>query len=114
MNEERWGAIVGQIKDNEKLEVLNEYTQDLDEEDGPGSVDVIEFNGPLGKIKLERTTQPLIIDKKSIASRRIGSDATVEYKYSDTETVSRFKAYRWDDNNETWVEMEMERGEMNF
>lgn len=114
MTEERWEQIVGQIKDNEKLELIDERCEDLPEEAGPGSVEIIEFIGPLGKMKLERTTQPLIIDKKVLGSRRIGSDSTIEYKYSDTEKVHRFTAYRMDPDDEIWVEMKMDRGEMIF
>ncbi len=113
MTDEKWESIIAQIKDN--FEVLDQRTEDLSDEAGPGSsVEIIEFKGPLGRIKLERTTKPLVIDKKTIGSRRIGSQTTVEYIYSDTEKIHKFNAYRFDPNNEVWVEMKMERGEMAF
>ena len=114
MTEEKWQNIIAQIKDGDKFEEINHQTQDLPEEMGPGTVEIIEFKGPLGQMKLERTTQPLVIDKKTIGSRRIGSDTKVEYIYSDTEKVHKFKAYRLDENNGEWVEMQMDRGEMTF
>ena len=112
MTDERWENIIGRIKD--KFEGIDQRTEDLPEEAGPGTVEIVEFKGPLGQMKLERTTQPLVIDKKTIGSRRIGSDTTVEYIYSDTEKIHRFKAYRLDPDNEVWVEMKMDRGEMIF
>jgi len=112
MTDERWQQIIGQIKDS--FEIIDERTEDLPEASGPGFVEIVEFNGPLGRIKLERTTQPLVIDKKTIGSRRIGSNTKVEYVYSDTEKINRFKAYRWDNNDGIWVEMAMGKGAMVF
>ena len=112
MTDEKWQQVIGQIKDN--FELIDQRTEDLPEDEGPGSVEIVEFNGPLGKMKLERTSRPLVLDKKTIGSRRIGSDTTVEYVYSDTEKVHKFIAYRFDENNQNWVEMEMEKGNMVF
>lgn len=112
MTDEKWQKIIGQIKDSFK--VSDQRQEDLSSDIGGGTVEIIEFDGPLGRMKLERTTQPLVIDKKTIGSRRIGSDTKVEYIYSDTEKIHKFKAYRYDDNNDNWVEMEMSRGEMVF
>ena len=112
MTDERWQDILGRIKDN--FEVLDHRTEELAADEGPGSVEAIEFNGPLGRMKLSRTTKPLVLGKKTIGSKRIGSDTTVEYLYSDTEKTHQFGAYRWNEDNETWVEMSKERGEMIF
>ncbi|MFA6254865.1 MAG: hypothetical protein WC675_02375 [Patescibacteria group bacterium] len=112
MTDEKWQNTIAQVKDN--FEVIDHRTEDLPEEIGPGTAEIIEFKGPLGRMKLERTTKPLVLDKKTIGSRRIGSDTRVEYVYSDTEKVHKFKAYRYDPAGDNWVEMEMSRGEMAF
>jgi len=112
MNDERWQTIIGLIKD--KFEVIDERTEDLPEEAGLGTKEIIEFVGPLGKMKLERTTQPLVTGKKTLGSRRIGSDTTVTYQYSDTEKTHKFKAYKYDEVNDIWVEIEKEKGDMIF
>ena len=112
MTDERWKEIIGTIKDN--FEIIDHRTLELPEEDGEGTVEVVEFNGPLGRIKLQRTTQPLIIDRKSLGSKRIGSDQVIQYTYSDTEKVNKFTAYKFDDVKDDWVEMEMEKGSMLF
>lgn len=103
MNDERWEGIIGKIKDG--FEVIEHDTKSLDPD--PGSVEFIIFQGPLGKMKLERTTKPLVLDKRAIGSKRIGSQATVQYVYSDTEKVHTFKAFKWDTTQDDWVEMEV-------
>lgn len=112
MTEEKWKDTVYNIKEN--FEVSLEATEDLPEEMGPGSMEVIEFTGPMGKIRLEFLTQPLVLDKRSIGSRRIGSEAVVEYKYSDTEKVHKFKAYKLDVNSNEWEEIPLEHSSKMF
>lgn len=106
MTEEKWQDIIGQIKD--EFKVLEQRTEAL--ENMPGQVEYIIFEGPVGKMKLEFTTKPLVLDKKGLGSRRIGSRTKVEYIYSDTEKVHTFKAYKWDEARNEWVEMEAELG----
>ena len=104
MLQEKWENIKGMVKDSFTFEDEGKY----DLEDVPnGQVEFIIFEGPLGKIKLEYITKPVILDKRTIGSRRIGSETTVEYIYSDDEFSNTFKAYKWED--ESWVEMEKEK-----
>ena len=91
------------VKD--KFGLTDEETLDL--EDTPGTMQIIEFEGPLGKMQLTWTTRPRVIDKKTHGSHRIGSQATVEYIYSDTEKVHEFKAYRWDEALDDWAALEI-------
>lgn len=102
MTEEKWQEIIGQIKD--EFKVLENKTETLD--NMPGQVEYILFEGPVGKMKLEFISKPLVLDKKGLGSRRIGSQTKVEYIYSDTEKVHTFKAYKWDEAQNEWVEME--------
>lgn len=106
MTQEKWQEIKGMVLD--KFDVLENKTVNLD--DRPGTVEYIEFTGPLGKMRLEWIDQPLLIDKKTIGSKRIGSDTKVEYIYSETERVNRFKAYKWNNDSQSWEEIEMEKG----
>ena len=112
MTDEKWQFVIGHIKDN--FELTDQREEDIPEDVGRGSVQIVEFNGPLGKMRLERTTQPLIIDKKTISSRRIGSGTDVEYIYSETEKVHKFRAFKFDESTKNWVEMEMKKEEMFF
>ncbi len=106
MTEERWHDIVGHIKDN--FELLAQRSEAVSDDGGSGTVEVVEFLGPAGKMKLEFTTQPLVLGKRTIGSRRIGGDVTIEYTYSETENTHKLKAFRHDADSDTWVEIEKE------
>jgi hypothetical protein len=103
MSPEKWQNILGNIKDN--FEYENEFKEHLDEE---GGIDIhsIEFKGPLGRMRLEYITKPVVLDKKTTYSRRIGSETKVEYVYSPDEKTHKLIAYRWDDSQDGWVEIE--------
>ncbi|MDD5031751.1 MAG: hypothetical protein PHR36_01765 [Patescibacteria group bacterium] len=103
MTEERWKDIVGNVKD--KFKVEDEGREHLDEQGGV-DIEFIIFTGPLGKIKLEFITKPVVLDKKTNYSNRIGSETKVNYVYSESEKTNRLVAYKWEDGQEEWVEIE--------
>lgn len=104
MTEEKWKDIVGMIKD--KFPILSENAQELDEDEGPGTIEEIQFTGPLGKMRLTWTSRPRVLDKQTFGSKRIGGDVNVTYVYSDTEKVHKFKAYRWNASDNDWQEID--------
>lgn len=106
MTSEKWQDILGNIKDNFKYE--NESEEHLDDE---GGVDVhsVEFQGPLGKMRLEYISKPVILDKKTTYSKRIGSETQVDYVYSETEKTGLLMIYKWDDDGGEWVEVEAKK-----
>jgi len=108
MTDERWKEVVASVKDS--FEVLQHETFPLEEEEGKGEVEVVIFEGPLGRIRLERTDEYLLLDKKALGSKRIGSDSTVQYIYSDTEKIHKFKVFKWNENMNDWEKMDMEQG----
>jgi len=101
MTDERWNQVIGHVQDT--FAVSHHETIDLSEDDGGGTVEVIEFTSPAGRVKLERTSQPMIMGKQTIGSRRAGSQAAVNYLYSDTEKTHQMTAYRWDDATNDWL-----------
>jgi hypothetical protein len=103
MQPEKWTMIKGNIKDNFKVE--DEGSEHLDE-DGGIDIEYIEFFGPLGRIRLEYISQPVVLDKKTTYSRRIGSETNVDYVYSESERSYRVEAYKWDEKSETWSEID--------
>jgi len=109
MNKEKWEEIKGRIKD--EFEVLEEKTLPLAEEgeDRPGEKEYIIFNGPMGKIKVEFVVRPVVLEKRGVGSRRIGSQVAIEYKYSEDEFVYTLKAYKWNDEENDWQEIEVEK-----
>jgi len=105
MMPEKWESTIGNIKDN--FNILNEGEEHIDDE---GGVDIsyIEFEGPLGRIRLEFVQKPVILDRKTTYSKRIGSETKIDYIYSETEKSSKMTAYKWDNNNEEWKEIDQD------
>ncbi len=103
MTPEKWQNILGNIKDS--FTVKDEGTTHLDEEGGI-DVEYIEFKGPLGRIRLEYITKPVVLGKKTLYSRRIGSDTAVDYVYSEDEKSYKLIAYKWDEDSNEWAEMD--------
>ena len=105
MTQEKWHNITGNIKDNFTVE---DEGREKIEEDGGIEVEYIVFQGPLGKMRLELVTRPVIIDKKTTYSNRIGAGTTVEYIYSPEEKNSQLMAYKWSEEQNDWLEINAE------
>ena len=103
MTKERWQDILSNIKDNF---VVSEHEKVSDEEEGGREIERIVFDGPLGRMLLEFTEKPAILDKKTIYSNRAGAETEIKYTYSDTEKAYRLNVYKWDEAQDDWVEME--------
>jgi len=97
----KWESLLDQI---ERLFGFVEHTTEHFEERRL-TVETAVFDGAGGRMKLERSVRPVILDKKSHFSKRVGSAATVEYVYSDTETVDTVKLYRWNRLAGAWEEV---------
>jgi hypothetical protein len=102
MTYEKWQQIKGDIKD--KFEVEDEGETRLEEEGGV-DIEFIVFNGPLGRMQLEFVRKPVVLDKKTTYSRRIGSNTAVEYVYGEEKTET-LKVYKWDDMQNDWTEID--------
>ena len=103
MTKEKWDRIKGNILDN--FEVLDKGAEHLEDEGGV-DIDFIVFSGPLGKIRLEFVVKPVILDKKTTYSKRIGSETKVDYVYSETEKSEQLIAYKWNEDRDDWDEMD--------
>lgn len=102
MKPEKWENLIGDIKD--KFEIEEHDKKHLDEQGGT-DIESIIFKGPLGRMKLEFITKPVVLDKKTNYSQRIGSHVDIEYIYSEDEKTSRLVAYKWDEAQNEWVEI---------
>jgi len=101
MIQEKWLEIKEKIKSN--FQVLNEYK--TKNEERQEDIEAIEFNGPMGKMKVEWLNRPKIIGKKTQYSNRIGSSVSVDYVYSQDEVTNTFKVYQWNTFNDDWQEI---------
>lgn len=109
MQDDKWEALKEELK--RKFKVQDEHFEDLimQTADGPvvgGKVEVIIFESPIGKIKLTRESKPVVLDKKMIYSHQQGKSARTEYTFSDTEFSHKIKAYKWNDDNDEWKEID--------
>jgi len=106
MQPEKWKNLVGNIKD--KFEVVDEGAESSDEHGG-AETEFIVFDGPLGRIRLEYATRPVVLDKKTYYSNRLGGETTVEYVYSETEKAHKLAVKKWDDAADEWVEIDAKK-----
>ncbi len=103
MTPEKWQNIISKVKDDFKIEESSKYH--LDEEGGT-DIEFIVFQGPLGKMKLEFISKPVVLDKKTTYSNRIGSLTKVDYIYSQNEKNHKLRIYKWDDLQNEWLEID--------
>ncbi len=102
MTDERWEEVIDRIK--ETFPVIDHEHEDLDP--GPGTREYVSFTGPAGKMRLERTVKPRVLEVRGQGSKRAGSHTAIDFHYSNSEFVHTVKAYRWDDARAEWVDME--------
>ena len=91
---DRYDKEVFEIGENDKGQVVT------------GDREIVEFDGPMGKIKLEFDIKPVVIDKKVFNSARIGSDSKVAYVYSEDEKSYKMRVYKINDTTGQWDEID--------
>jgi len=109
MDNDKWEGLKEELK--RKFKILEEKTEDLLGETAEGLVkqgiaEILIMESPIGKIKLVRENRPVVLDKKFIYSHRAGQAARTEYTFSDSEFSHKIKAYKWDDDEDDWKEID--------
>jgi hypothetical protein len=102
MNDQRWEEVLRRL---DKQFGSLEFDETEDEETQT-VVETVIWTSPMGRMKLARSTRPLVVDKKLHFSNRAGGGSHVEYVYSKTESTSRVRLYRWSDAANDWQEMD--------
>jgi len=102
MNDQRWEEVLRRLD----RQFGNLEFDEVEDEETRAVVESVTWKSPQGRMKLTRTTRPLVVDKKLHYSNRAGGQSFVEYVYSDTETTSRIRLYRWSDAQNDWEEMD--------
>jgi len=109
MNSQKWENLIFKIE--EKFGIKNKYKEQFEfaeKHDGEkimGQKENIEFEGPLGLMRLEKISRPRIIDKKVLSSKRIGGKVAVDFIYSDTDEVFKFNIYKKEAKEDKWTEV---------
>lgn len=109
MDIDRWEQLKEELK--RKFKVVEQATEDLtvatqDGEVVSGHADVLVLQTPLGKTKLAFEARPVVLEKKEHYSHQQGKSARTEYVFSDTEKSYKLKAYKWNDYDEEWEEID--------
>lgn len=108
MNPNKWEKLI--FLAEERFGIDKKYTEDFEFDvtstgkSIQATKEVVEFTSPLGKMKIEKITRPIIIDRKVHHSKRIGSDTTIDYIYSDDEFKDELKICKKE--NDEWKELE--------
>jgi hypothetical protein len=111
MDIDKWEQLKEELK--RKFEIEEEGQEELimDTQDGEvlrGTANFLIMATPVGRVKLAFEKKPLVLDKRFISSHRAGQAARTEYEMSDSEFTYKLKAYKWNDIDETWSEIDAE------
>lgn len=105
MTYEKWQDIKEMVLSN--FEVCEEGVDRVDE---MTEVEFIIFKKGEEKLKLTLRKKPKVIEKKTIYSKRIGSETKEDYVYDPEQKVLSFHAYLFDEREDRWVEMKGDSG----
>lgn len=115
MNLERWEEIKKTVKKQDPQAEEGQEDLLVDTAEGQvkqGEAEFIIFSAPGGsafggeRMKLQLQKKPRVEEKKYFYSHRQGTSARVEYKYSESEMVYTLKAYKWDEVEDEWKEVD--------
>ncbi|MFA7662801.1 MAG: hypothetical protein WCX88_02690 [Patescibacteria group bacterium] len=110
MNLERWQDIKTLVETKFGFDYYGQEKFEIGDNDKGQTVEadreIIEFNGPLGKMRLEFEIKPVVLDKKVFGSKRIGGENNVTYVYSEDEKTYKLRVYKLDEASDSWVEID--------
>jgi hypothetical protein len=98
MTDEKWDNLIFMV--DRQFGILEKRTEPILEQAEAeqvvkrGDKEILIFDTPGGKMKLERSSRPLVLDKKYHYHKTAGTGAQVEYVYSSTEKTHSLDAFR--------------------
>jgi hypothetical protein len=98
MTDEKWGDLIYMVENQFGFE--ERYSEPYLEQGEAetlvkrGDKEVIVFSTPQGRMRLERISRPLVVDKKFHYHKGSAGSAQIEYIYSDTEKTHSLEAFR--------------------
>jgi hypothetical protein len=105
LNDEKWYYLLEEI--DRKFGIEEKETEEVPEK--RLVVETAIFTGAGGRMKLERTTRAVVLERQVKFSKRIGGGTTEKYVYSDSERTHRVLLYRWDDAARAWQEIDFRK-----
>ncbi len=102
MNDQRWEQVLRRLdKQFGDLEF-----DEVDDEETHATIESVVWLGPTARMKLTRTTRPVILDSKRHFSNRAGAGSHVEYVFSKTELTQKMRLYTWNEVQSDWDEVD--------
>jgi hypothetical protein len=105
LNDEKWYYLLEEI--DRKFGLEQRTTEEVPEK--RLKVETAVFTGAGGRMKLERSTRALVLDRQVKYTRRIGGETQETYLYSDKEKTHRVCLFKWDETSGTWHEIEFRK-----
>jgi hypothetical protein len=102
MNDQRWEEVLRRLDKH----FGNLEFDETEEEETHAVSESVTWTSPQGRMKLVRTTRPLVVDKKMHYSNRAGGGTHAEYIYSKTESTSRIRLFKWSAPLNDWEEID--------
>lgn len=117
MNNEQWSDLKEKIR-TKGIEI-SEKTEDATSFDDlgnkiPAKKEVLEFSTEMGKIKIERTSRPKILDKKAHYHKGTGGQAKLEYVLSPDEISHKVEVFRRDEDLDEWRPLDIPTERLSF
>jgi hypothetical protein len=91
MTDEKWDELCERLES--QYPELERYREKLEGEHA-GFREILEFEGPVGPMRVVRLSQPVVVDVQHHYSHRQGATASTEYTFSDTDLTHKVFAYR--------------------
>jgi hypothetical protein len=105
LNDEKWYYLLEEI--DRKFGIEERTTEEVPEK--RLKVEKAIFTGVGGRMKLERSTRALVLERQVKFSRRIGGETQEKFLYSDTEKTHRVLLFKWDEQSGMWREIEFRK-----
>jgi hypothetical protein len=105
LNDEKWYYLLEEI--DRKFGIEEKDTEEVPER--RMMIETAVFTGAGGRMKLERTTRAVVLERQVKFSKRIGGETIEKYVYSDTEKTHRVILYKWDEERGTWQEIDFRK-----
>ena len=105
LHDEKWYYLLEEI--DQKFGIDEKHSEEV-----PGKRMTIEtavFTGASGRLKLERTTRAVVLERQVKFSKRIGGETIEKYVYSDKEKTHRVALYKWDEESGAWEEIDFRK-----
>jgi hypothetical protein len=105
VHDEKWYYLLEEI--DRKFGIEDRATEEVPEK--RIVVETAIFTGAGGRMKLERTSRAVVLERQVKFSKRIGGGSTEKYVYSDTEKTHRVALYKWDEEASIWEEVDFRK-----